>query len=1043
MLNIEKPNQKNEAFYKKLFERNQEIMLLIDPETSRIIECNRAACSFYGYPDNEMTKLSVTDFNMLSQEQVANKLELAKMNLENHFNFRHRLFNGQIRDVEVHSTPIEIDGKDLLFSIISDITDTNIFSEELKAENALLERTVAERANELEETNGMLKKEIKEKKHLEDILKHELAFNHALLENIPNGVVACDENGMLTLFNRTAREWHGMDAKKIANDKWTDYYSLYNGDGTSKLNAEEIPLSRAFQGETVKNSEMVICAKNQLMRYLSTNGCSFFDDNGKKLGAVMILSDNTEQKQAEKDLLTNQSQLKDIIDFLPDATLAINKDRRVIIWNKAIEKMTGIPASEMIGKGDFAYTIPFYGKARPQLLDLLFLDDETVETQYPKITRESGSLIAEAFCPTLYDRLGAWVFAKASPLHDHFGNIIGAIESIRDITDRKQSENILKESEERFKATFEQAAVGIVHTTLGGNFIRVNQKFCDIVGYSQDELLSMSFKDITHPKDLVDDLGNMTQLLHGDISTFSMEKRYFKKDHTFIWANLTVSAINQLSGNETYIMGVVEDISERKQAEETLKSSEYTLRTLFEGASDALFLIDDHKIIDCNQAALDLFGYVSKESVMGKNPWKLSPGIQPDGMKSKKKIMEIYETALEKGMTKFEWWYKKTDNTMIVVEIVLTLIMLAGKKLFHALCRDVTDRKQMEKNLEYLGFHDQLTGLYNRRFYKAELMRLDTKRNLPMTIVMGDVNGLKLINDSFGHTTGDELLKKVAEVIQKVCRSDDIIARLGGDEFVILLPKTDASETDRIIKRINDLALKEKVSTIDISISFGYQTKNNEEEDIEDIFKKAEDEMYKKKLFESPSMRGKTIGAIISTLHEKNKREEQHSHRVSALCKSMGVALGLFDYKIEELKSVGLLHDIGKIALDENVLSKPGKLSEDEWKEIRRHPGIGYRILSTVNDMSEMAEYVLAHHERWDGKGYPKGLKGEEIPFVSRIIAIADAYDAMTSERSYRGALTNEFALEELRKNAGVQFDPKLIEVFIEKVVGNSNLIKK
>ena len=265
---------------------------------------------------------------------------------------------------------------------------------------------------------------------------------------------------------------------------------------------------------------------------------------------------------------------------------------------------------------------------------------------------------------------------------------------------------------------------------------------------------------------------------------------------------------------------------------------------------------------------------------------------------------------------------------------------------------------------------------------------------------------------------------------------DDIIARLGGDEFVILLPKTDAYETQQIIKRISDLALIEKVGAIDISISFGYETKNTEEEIIEEIFKKAEDHMYKKKLFESPSMRGKTISAIIKTLHEKNKREEQHSHRVSELCKSMGESLRLPEDEIQELKTVGLLHDIGKIAIDENILNKPGKLTEEEWEEIKRHPEIGYRILSTVNDMSQMAEYVLAHHERWDGKGYPKGLKGEEIPFVSRIIAIVDTYDAMTSERSYRSALPEEVAVAELQKNAGIQFDPELVGIFIEKVLG-------
>jgi len=354
--------------------------------------------------------------------------------------------------------------------------------------------------------------------------------------------------------------------------------------------------------------------------------------------------------------------------------------------------------------------------------------------------------------------------------------------------------------------------------------------------------------------------------------------------------------------------------------------------------------------------------------------------------------------------------------------------------------QDVTDRKRTEEKIIYLSFHDQLTGLYNRRFFEEELKRLDVARNYPLTLVMADVNGLKLINDSFGHAIGDELLINVAKVLRKGCRGDDIIARLGGDEFSILLPNTDAAETEQILERIYALAIQEKVGSIELSISFGYETKHYVNEDILELFKKAEDYMYKRKLFEGPSMRGKTIKTIIKTLHEKNKREEQHSYRVSALCQSMGEALGLPEVDVQELKSVGLLHDIGKIAIDEEILNKPGKLTNAEWDEIKRHPEIGYRILSTVHGMAEMAEYVLAHHERWDGLGYPKGIKGEELPLQPRIIAIADAYDAMTSSRSYRDALPDEVAVSELRKNAGIQFDPELVELFIDKVVSTSTL---
>lgn len=378
---------------------------------------------------------------------------------------------------------------------------------------------------------------------------------------------------------------------------------------------------------------------------------------------------------------------------------------------------------------------------------------------------------------------------------------------------------------------------------------------------------------------------------------------------------------------------------------------------------------------------------------------------------------------------------KGSNKILKIMIIVLIVLLIIGSLLILAISRNITVEKQMKERFEYLSYHDQLTGLYNRRFFEEELTRQDVEKNLPLTIIMADVNGLKLVNDSFGHATGDELLKKVAQVMKKGFRKDDIIARLAGDEFVILLPNTDTMETEQIVKNIKASALKEKVNTVDISISFGHQTMTSKEDKIQDILKKAEDYMYKKKLFEGPSMRGKTINTIISTLHEKNKREEQHSHRVSKLCERMGIALGLAEDEIKELKTVGLLHDIGKIAVEENILNKPGKLTDEEWEEVKRHPEIGYRILSTVNDLSEMAGYVLAHHERYDGKGYPKGLKEENIPLQARIIAIADTYDAMISERSYRNALPEEVAIEELKRNAGSQFDVKLTKIFIEKIL--------
>jgi diguanylate cyclase (GGDEF)-like protein/putative nucleotidyltransferase with HDIG domain len=305
---------------------------------------------------------------------------------------------------------------------------------------------------------------------------------------------------------------------------------------------------------------------------------------------------------------------------------------------------------------------------------------------------------------------------------------------------------------------------------------------------------------------------------------------------------------------------------------------------------------------------------------------------------------------------------------------------------------------------------------------------------------MADVNGLKLINDSFGHRDGDMLLIKFAKVLTATAPVEEMVFRIGGDEFVIILPKCNRKEADELVETIKNNCSLETVNAVKLSVSFGWDIKEQTNESINMVLKTAEDYMYKKKLFEGPSMRGKTISLIINTLHEKNKREAQHSQRVAELCEKLAIALHMPEHKVKEIKNTGLLHDIGKIAISENLLNKPGKLTPDEFEEVKRHPEIGYRILCSSNEMTEIADHVLSHHERWDGKGYPRGLAGELIPLQSRMIAIADTFDAMTSMRSYRNPVSDEDAALELMRNAGTQFDADLVECFVHEVLGYTTL---
>lgn len=445
-----------------------------------------------------------------------------------------------------------------------------------------------------------------------------------------------------------------------------------------------------------------------------------------------------------------------------------------------------------------------------------------------------------------------------------------------------------------------------------------------------------------------------------------------------------------------------------------------------------ILIIYDEKggLLWWNKQLEELLGYGSKE-LENRNLIDLCSGEQVN----RENVLKCMDPAMSNGKIDLEVHIKTKSGAIIPMYLFAACLEEYGKIYFTAMGIDLSNCRMKEKEYAYLSYHDVLTGLYNRRFYEEELRRIDTSRNYPISIVIGDVNGLKIINDAFGHAKGDELLKKAASAIQKACRIDDVIARWGGDEFIILLPKTAKQTAAEVVQRIEEICLTEAVNSIELSIAFGIDTKVFPKEDIMRVIKNAEDIMYKNKITKSAGVRSNIVNSIIRSLYEKSPVEELHAKYVADLCKKMGLALGLCEKEINQLILAGCFHDIGKISVEECILNKSGALDDREKDEVRKHSNSGFRILSTSKDMVDLSEYILLHHERWDGKGYPKGIKGYEIPLYSRIISIVDAYETMTGGRPYRNTLSEEEAISEIRKNAGTQFDPELTAVFIEKVL--------
>lgn len=474
--------------------------------------------------------------------------------------------------------------------------------------------------------------------------------------------------------------------------------------------------------------------------------------------------------------------------------------------------------------------------------------------------------------------------------------------------------------------------------------------------------------------------------------------------------------------------------------EKLLRESERRFRSLLENVKLITGIMDkDGQIIFINEFALELTGY-KKEEVLGHSFFGI---FIPD---------LIRETAIV-------WFRESLDNKKIIIHDFDPLQTKNGEVRFvnwnHTILYDsegnvsgvasigvdITERKQFQEKLKHMSFHDTLTGLYNRTYFEEEMRLLEEACYAPVGMIVCDVDGLKLVNDTFGHSTGDKLLWLTAGILKKCFREEDKVFRIGGDEFAILLPRSELAIVEHACSRIRKAVegYNEENEEFPLSLSVGFAVSGKMTEDFRDVFKEADNNMYQEKLHRCKSSRSAIVQALMKTLEARDFITEGHAERLQDIVISLGVVLGLSERNLADLRLLAQFHDIGKVGIPDRILFKPGRLTDEEFKEMKRHSEIGHRIAHSAPDLQPIADYILRHHEWWNGEGYPLGLKAESIPLECRILAIADAYDAMTSDRPYRKALSKKQAFAELNKHSGIQFDPQLVPIFIK--VNNFNLL--
>ncbi|NLI21925.1 MAG: PAS domain S-box protein [Clostridiales bacterium] len=733
------------------------------------------------------------------------------------------------------------------------------------------------------------------------------------------------------------------------------------------------------------------------------------------------------------EVVEEQNELTELFNAMNDIILELDEDLTILRVLMSPDTPVPLPPERM----------PASLKQLTGMNALQFLESEGVDDflQAIRQARESGK-------NTIYYQhmilMGedAWyqLIIKCAHLRGQRRYIV----SIINVTEQKKLEIKLRENEALFQTVFEQAPIGISITTKGQPLYStvtsgasVNQAYLNILGRTKEELAALDWTDITHPDDLAADLALLSRLLSGQVDHYALEKRYIRPDGSPIWVNMIASTLKYEANQNLSHMCLLEDITARKSLEQSLRESERSKSVLLShlpGLAYRCLYDEQWTMIFVSDGCLSLTGY-QPESLVHNRDLSYNDLISPE---YRDLLRSEWARVIEQRLD-FRCEYEiitASGQKKWVLEMGQPIFSDSGRvEALEGVVFDISEQKNRELQILFMNEHDDLTKRYNLMYFDKECRRHNLEQTFPLTVVQCDVDGLRLINNAFGIEEGNALLVRVANMLAENNTRGDVLARTGDDDFSLLMPGVGVDVAEDFILRVTaciDASNDIKANLYSTSVSFGYGTRQSPTENVSVTMKAVYDSLNSQKILNAQSSHSATLTSIMAALHARSEETEEHAQRLFELSEMIGKQLGLSQKSMAQLALFSKLHDVGKIGISDSILNKPGPLTPEEWVIMKTHPEIGYRIAVSLEDIAYVAEDILSHHERWDGTGYPRGLRGENIPLPARILAIADAFDAMTKDRVYRKAMKTQDALEEIRRNIGTQFDPKIARLFLD-----------